>query len=232
MPISDSLAGLGVDKFIPKGISGTSVLNMAVWLIGSIVVAMMIVAGIIILFMIMKYNKKAKIFQKVGNKIVLKISSKACYEKVGRSGDRMFFIKSLKKYTKEPSIQMAKNEYWFFEREDGELINFCLADFDEIMKKAGAFYVDFDMRMARLGIEKNLKERHLKERFWDKYGTTIMNILAFLILTIGLVVFFWQLNKLMVSLEGLVGAMNGYIDAFNNIVSKEVVSVVWLIIGY
>lgn len=225
MPLSDSLAGLGVDQFIPKGISGTGMMNMAVWLVGSIVVALMMVAGVVIFVMMMKYNKKAKIFQRVGNKIIPTINSKACYEKVGRSGDRMFFIKALKKYVKEPSIQMGKNMYWFFEREDGELINFSLADFDDIMKKAGAFYVDFDMRMSRLGIEKNLKERHLKERFWDKYGTTIMNILAFLILVISLVVFFWQLNKLMISLDGLVNSLNGYIEAFNNIVSSEGVSV-------
>jgi len=222
MAISESLGKLGVGKILPSSVSGAGLMKVGLWILGSIVFSGMVIAGVIILVMIMKYNKKAWIFQKVGNRIVLTIISKACFEKVGRAGDRMFFIKSLKRYTKDASIQMAKNTYWFFEREDGELINFSLQDFDEIMKKAGAFYTDFDMRMARLGIEKNLAERHLNKSFWDKYGAMLMNLMAFLIICVCLVLFFWQLNKVMGSLNGLVSAMNGYIEAYNNIVGGGV----------
>jgi len=218
MAIKDSLAQLGVNKILPASLSGAGIMKIILWIIGSILFSIIVVGGVILLFYILKFNKKAVIFEKVNNRIVPTINSKACFEKVGRAGDRMFYIKSLKQYTKDASIQMGKNTFWFYKREDGELINFELKDLDEIMKQAGAFYVDFDMRMHRLGIEKNLKERHLKEKFWDKYGAMIMNILAFMIIVVCMVIFFWQLNKVMGSLKSLIDAMNGYIQAFNNIV--------------
>jgi hypothetical protein len=231
MPISEQLGKLGVTKILPASMSGSGLMKIGLWILGSILVSAVIIGGIIVLMMWLKYNKKAVIFQKVGNKIVPTVYSKACFEKIGRAGDRMFFIKTLKRYTKDASIQMGKNTYWFFEREDGELINFCLEDFDEIMKKAGAFYTDFDMRMARLGIEKNLAERHLNKSFWDKYGAMLMNILAFLVIVVCLVIFFWQLDKVMKSLNGLIGVMDGYIQAYNNIVQGSGgKTLLWLLI--
>jgi uncharacterized membrane protein len=227
MALKEQLGQLGVSKILPSSMSGAGIMRIGLWVLGSILVSAIIIAGIIFLFIILKYNKKAVIFQKVGNKIVPTKNSKACFERVGRAGDRMFFIKSLKRYTKDASIQMGQNTYWFFEREDGELINFGLQDLDELMKKAGAFYVDFDMRMHRLGIEKNLEQRHIKKSFWDKYGAMMMNILAFMVIVVCLVIFFWQLNKVMGSLKDLINAMNGYIEAYNNIVGKGATTLIW-----
>ena len=85
---------------------------------------------------------------------------------------------------------MRRNEYWFYEREDGEWINFQLADFDEEMKTAGCYFVDEDMRLQRLGIHKNLRDRLQKVTFWQKYGGMIMSIAFILVVTICFVVLF------------------------------------------
>jgi CHASE3 domain sensor protein len=89
---------------------------------------------------------------------------------------------------------MGNNTFWFYEREDGEWINFELDDIDAQMRKAGAYFVDEDMRLQRLGIAKNLAERLIKETFWQKYGTTIMLVIFCLVVTICLVVLFQKMQ--------------------------------------
>jgi hypothetical protein len=69
-----------------------------------------------------------------------------------------------------------------------------MGDIDEQMKQAGAYYVDEDMRLQRLGIQKNLNNRLTKESFWSKYGTTIMMVIFCVIVTICLVMLFKELR--------------------------------------
>jgi len=220
MPISEQLDKIGLTGMLPS-VSKGAISTILVWIAGSILLAIIICGVVILLFYHLMYNQRVKLFKKIGDKIIPVSDFKARFIKIGKAGDRQFYIRGIKKYLPTPTIQMGKNIFWFYEREDGEWINFSLQDFDKIMKKAGAFYVDFDMRMSRIGIEKNLGERLMKQSFWDKYGATLMNIMAFLIICVALVIFFWQLNKLMGSLNGLVGALQGYIDAFNNIVQQQ-----------
>ena len=81
------------------------------------------------------------------------------FARIGKAGDYWCKLKKFKKTLPRPRRQVEKNTYWFYEREDGEWVNFTLNDFDDGMKKAGAYFVDEDMRLQRLGIQKNLQER-------------------------------------------------------------------------
>lgn len=164
-----------------------------------IVLGMMIIAGISIgviwWFMnFLRYNKKIKWFNKVGNEIVPVADYKAWFQRIGTAGDTWANVKKLKRLLPKPRKQMGKNEYWFYEREDGEAINFSLQNFDADMKKAGAYFVDEDMRLQRLGIQKNLENRFQKVTFWQKYGGMIMNLAFLMIVTVCLVVLFKEMK--------------------------------------
>ena len=91
----------------------------------------------------------------------------------------------------------------FYERPDKELINFGLEDIDELMRLAGIRYLHEDVRMQRLGIEKNLTDNFKKQSFWGKWGATIMNALYILLVTISLVVLFAKL----IDVSGAIGDM-------------------------
>ncbi|MHA1471119.1 MAG: hypothetical protein ACTSSP_11250 [Candidatus Asgardarchaeia archaeon] len=175
------------------GLPNISKSSIAQW---SIILGIAVVVAIGLGFFIywfmtyLKYNKKIKIFRKVGTLIMPIASDSACFERVGAGGDYWCRTKKTKKILPRPKIQMDKNEFWFYEREDGEWINFALKDFDIEMKQAGAYYVDEDMRLQRLGIQKNLQERFNKVTFWDKYFGMIMTIVFIMIITICLVVLF------------------------------------------
>jgi len=179
-----------------SGLGGGAISWTTVLLIvgGMILVAGVVIWGVIIVMNRLKYNKKLKLFRKVGNEIVPVLDDKGWFARVGTAGDQWCKVQKFKKTLPRPRKQMAKDEYWFYEREDGEWVNFSLKDFDEDMKKAGAYFVDEDMRLQRLGIQKNLENRFQKVTFWQKYGGMIMNILFMVIVTVCLVILFKEMK--------------------------------------
>jgi len=150
----------------------------------------MFILGFILLWNHLKFNKKIEIFSKVGAKLQLVGSDRAMFQRIGYSGDFWCVLKKSKKVLPLPTIQMAKNSYWHFVREDGEWVNFGLGDFDKQMKEAGAYYVHEDMRLQRLGIQKNLRDRLLNQSWWGKYGTTMIFMIFAIFMTILMIIQF------------------------------------------
>jgi hypothetical protein len=195
MAVGDTLSGVleGTGISIPK-FSSSGMMFWGASIIGAILVAGLVGFGIYYLLNYFKWNKTVVLFRKVGNRIIPVQTDKGMFERIGSSGDYWLKTQKLKKTLPRPKIEMGTNTFWFYEREDGELINFELDDIDAQMRKAGAYFVDEDMRLQRLGIAKNLKDRLIKETFWQKYGTTIMLVIFCLIVTICLVVLFQKMQ--------------------------------------
>ncbi len=152
---------------------------------GIILFGMIILLGFHLIWNKLKFNKKFPIFAKVGAKVQKVGDDLAMFQRVGSAGDYWAITKKSKKILPMPTIQMDKNEYWHYIREDGEFVNFGLQDLDEIMKKAGAYYVHEDMRLQRLGIQKNLRDRLQEQSWWQKHGTTLIFV-VFMLLTVVL----------------------------------------------
>lgn len=188
---NDVMAELG--GMIPD-ISGSQVANFFGIFIGIILLGIFLTILVIWLINFLKFNKKVVLFKRIGNQIVPVLFDRGQFARVGTAGDQWCILKKYKKTIPKPRIQMRKNEYWYYEREDGEWINFSLGDFDQQMKKANAYYVDEDMRLQRLGIQKNLQERFNKVTFWQKYGGMIISIVYILVVTICFVVLFKQMD--------------------------------------
>jgi len=94
-------------------------------------------------------------------------------------------------------IQTAPKEFWYYIREDGEWINFSLADLNDIQRKAGVRFVQEDMRLQRLATERLLEQRLMKKTFWEQWGSTIMLVILFLVMAICMVIMFYQFGKLL-----------------------------------
>lgn len=183
-------AGIGIPKISMSGI-GFWVMVIG----GAIIVCAVVGFAAYYILQMLKWNKTVRLFKKVGNRYIPVSSDKAMFERVGTSGDYWLKTKKYKKTLPRPTIEMDKNTYWYYERSiDGEWINFEFGDIDEQMKQAKIHFIDEDMRLSRLGIQKNLKDRLIKETFWAKYGTTIMLIIFVLIVTIALVVLFQKMQ--------------------------------------
>lgn len=142
-------------------------------------------------------NKKFKyiipLYKKIGGTPIKIGVYKAKDYKIGNAGDKLWFVRKVKKFISPATIQTAPNEYSHFEREDGEWINFGLGDIDEMFKTAGVKYIHQDMRATRIAIGELMDLRFKdKKGFWEKYGQMIMNVVFYLIVAIAMVVIFYQ----------------------------------------
>lgn len=191
--------------------------NVIMVIIGAIIL-ISLVGGLIILYFVNKrYNKRVVLFKKVNGQITPFDEDKGFFEKLGLAGDYWFRLKKYKKILVRPKIEIAKNTYWYYEREDGEWENFRLKDFDKIFKDAGIEYIDEDMRLQRLGIEKNLRENFKKMSFWEQWGGTILSIGFILIVTICLVVLFQKLGDLTNAMGAMSGSVQGMAEKVSDL---------------
>jgi hypothetical protein len=199
------------------GIKLGTIGNVFLWIF-IIIVLVGSIAGFIIWWVMRKaYSKQIWIFGKVAGVPMLKFIDKAKLVAFGMAGDKLIYLKKSKKYLSPPQIQMGKNIYWYYEREDGEFINFSLNDLDEILKKAGCYYVDTDMRMQRLGIEKNLRDRLDRKSWLEKYGALVGGIVFMIMVTVCLVVLFSKLKDVATAIDSMassVGQMATAVEKF------------------
>lgn len=214
----DILGGIGIGGGLDFGSLGTIFL----WGIGFIVILGLLAWGVVWFISRKAYSQKIWIFKRIAGVPMLSFIDNGKFMAFGMAGDRLLQLKKLKKFLPVPQIQMGKNIYWFYEREDGEYINFSLTDIDKVQKEAGAYYVDTDMRMQRLGIEKNLRERLTKLSFFEKYGTAIAGVIFVIMVTVALVVLFSQLKEVTTALDSTAQSVNAMASAVNQFYTARV----------
>ena len=204
------------------GIQFGTIGSILLWVGVIIIVGGLLAWGIIWWTNRRSYNQKIWIFGKIAGVPMLKFIDAGKFLAFGMAGDRLLKLQKSKKFLSPPQIQMGKNIWWYYEREDGEYINFSLTDIDDLQKKAGAYYVDTDMRLARLGIEKNLRERMTKLSFFEKYGTAIAGVIFVIMVTVALVVLFSQLKDVATAMDGMAGSVSKMANAIEQFYSVRV----------
>ena len=219
------LAATAKDTF---GIGG---INMSAGSIGQVMMIIVIVLVIFGLIGWLVYWKKQQqafkykihVYKKVGNTPTRIGYYKAREVAMGRAGDYLWLVKGINKYLPVPILQSAPNEYWFWIREDGEWINFSLEDLDESSKKAGVKYLHQDMRMQRLATDRLLEQRLMKKSFWEQYGMIIAYVVFFLVLSIAMVVIFYQYGEVVDKTGFLVDRVGALMDKANGPASAELI---------
>jgi len=139
-----------------------------------------------------RYKHVIPLYKMVGNRNVKVATYKAKDFKIGNAGDKLWLVAGVKKFIPPATLQNAPNEYVHFEREDGEWINISMPNVDEDMKLMKVKYVHQDMRANRIAISNILEQRFSNKSFWDKYGDMIVHVIFYIIVTISLVVIFYQ----------------------------------------
>lgn len=172
----------GVGNF-NMGALGTVMIWFAVIIILAIVTAVLSY----IYVMNKKFNKKIVIFAKVNGVFQDVAKDNARVIKIGRGGDTAFLWKKAKAVRVTPNIQTGVNTFWYYQRKDGEYINFGLGDLDQNMREIGAKFSTKEMSYAKAGLQKLLKDAYDKQGFWQKYG----GVVAFGILILLLGVAMW-----------------------------------------
>ena len=103
------------------------------------------------------------------------------------------------------TLQSAPNEFTHHEREDGEWINVEYPDVDLHMKQMGVKFVQQDMRSNRIAISDILEQRFKDQKtFWEKWGNMIMQLIFYLVVTMMMIVIFYQWSDIVDKISILV----------------------------
>lgn len=152
---------------------GSGILQLIILLIVSAV------AGAIIWYILLqqKYNKKIRVYKKVGGITTLVMEDVAVELKIGKAGDTVFHLKNSKKYLPRgkrlAGIVKGKEEYWYFIGHDGTWRNVGIEDIDEKLRELGVEYEDDNEKYGRASMQKLLKDNYDKVTFFQKYAGII-----------------------------------------------------------
>ena len=196
------MVNFDIGEYLPNVDPG-QIFSVMTWFILFIVFAL--IFGVCLFFFLrwLKFNKRIIIFENVGGRFQPVRNDKAMVFGLGRTGDVVFYLRKNKKYLPVPTIQSGNNTFWYGIKEDGEWINFGIEDINEKMREAGAFFLDKEMRFARVGLQRNLKERYEKLSFMQKYGGLVAYI--GLIAITGIMI--WLLFDKFIEVSGQVAEM-------------------------
>jgi len=203
--MADSVSLSSVNPFANMDVGG-----MSMW--GSIgiitVIAILIIGGIGLLFYLKSVKKaywiKIEVSRLIGG-VPMRVANYTAKEvPFGMAGDKlwkvasagMWKIKAIK-WLPVGKLQSAPRLWKYWIREDGEWINYQDSNIDDISKKMGVKFVNEDMRLQRLATERLLEQRLMNKTFWEKWGTTVMMIIVFLVIAICMVIIFFQFGKLL-----------------------------------
>lgn len=180
----------GTLSAITEGAKGVGFVGVGVvaWL--AVVLIFGVISGAIAWIYLRKKKFKYKIivWKKIGGNWKPALKDKAFEMKQGKDGTTIFYLGKLKKIIARPSLQVDDNTFYFFERSDGEWINFVPADFDEISQSMGAHFLDKEVRHVRLALERNMSERLEKRPSWLAQHWTVVAGIAFITM-LGIMVF-------------------------------------------
>jgi hypothetical protein len=175
-------------SFLP---SGSSMMQFFLYAgVGFIVIGLIATATYLIIQK-KKYNKTIMIWRIVAGKPEWTDTTKAQFQRIGLAGDYWVLCKN-GKILSRPQFEQRKGIYFYHQGLDGELRNFRLENIDETLKEAKVVVLKEDMRLTRIAIEKNLKDRLQKPSWWQENKSFVTNMILVLIIMISVM---YLLNK-------------------------------------
>jgi len=131
---------------------------------------------------------------------------------ISLSGDTLWFVKGVKKYLPPANLTSALNEFPHEEREDGEWINFSIDSVNDQQKKAGVQFIHQDMRTQRVATGQILEQRLVNKGFWEKYKDMIIHLLFYIIVSLLMIVIFWQWGNIAEQTGSLISSANQIVE--------------------
>ena len=212
-PITSQLSGMNPFTNFNIGIGTFG--NIALILLVTIMIMALI--GLLVFFFAVKksYSIRIPVYKLIGNTPTRVNTFFAKEVPFGMAGDKLWRIApkgfampfKIIKWLPVGKYQSAPNEFSYWIRQDGEWINFSFTNIDEKSGNMGIKFVQEDMRLQRLATEKLLEQRLLNKGFWEKYGLIIGYVFFFLVITICMIIIFYQFSKIIEKLSGLVGVL-------------------------
>ena len=209
--MADAISLSSVNPLANVKVGGMSTYG-AVALVIAIAVVIVALLGVIIYWFVQRkqYWILIKVYRKIGGVTTRVADYQAKEVPFGMAGDKLWRVSKglLKikaiKWLPVGKVQSAPREFWYMIRSDGEWINVEMGDIDEASQKLGLRFTQEDMKLQRLATERLLEQRLMDKTFWQKWETTIMTIIVFLVVAVSMAIIFFQWSKLLDKMVPLV----------------------------
>ena len=152
---------------------GKLLLNLVIGGSFFVVISLMIGAFMIWRYYKKQYSKKIHIFSEI-NGITCPYGDDVAKEVIlENTSIRAFLLKKSGLFLPRPSIQVGKDHYWYFIRDDGEWINIGLGNLNKELKELGIKYNHTDMRMQNASLKKLIEKNYKGGKWLEKYAPYI-----------------------------------------------------------
>ncbi len=164
-----------------------------------------------------QYNKTIPLYKSINGVNLLQATYKAKLVPISKAGDGLWYVKGVKKFIVPATKTSAPNVYPHEEREDGEWINFEIGTVNEQQKLAGVKFIQQDMRTQRVATGQILEQRLINKGFWEKYKDMIVHLVFYIVVTLLMIVTFWQWGKIVTDIGNLVSQLNNVAKTLNEL---------------
>ena len=183
MALSDFIGQFGAEV----GVGGGAVNNFLYGFIVFIVIAIAVGVGSYLSANKRAYSKKIHIFGEISGNPAPLGEDLAREVTLPFTSVRAFYLKKGKLFLPRPSIQIGKDHFWYFIRDDGEWVNIGMSNLNEEMTKLNIKYDHTDIRMANAYLKKLVEKNYKKINWLKEYAPYIG--FAILILMMGVSMF-------------------------------------------
>jgi len=146
----------------------------------------MIIVGFLFWYYII-YNRKIVLYDNIaGQGYKVAFRDRARVIKIGDGGEELLWLMMRREFKSAYNRKMEKGTYWYAVGQDGYHYNVLLGDLDTKMACLDIDPIDRDMRLENVAIRKNAEGRYRRQKWMDKYGIMLMNVLALMIFLFGM----------------------------------------------
>jgi len=141
-----------------------------------------------------RHNKVLHFFEEVHGQPIWIESFKAVELIIPKTNISVFYIKKKDMYLPRPVKKMGFNIYWYFIRNNRELVNFTIKNMNKEFDEAGLSYDHTDMRYAQTNL-RALIQRNYRDKattWWKEYQQVIATVIFIFVMTIS---FFFIASK-------------------------------------
>jgi len=164
-----------------------------------------------------RYNKRIPLYKSINGVNFRQAIYKAKSIPISKAGDSLWYVKGVKKFLAPATLTSALNEFPHEERDDGEWINFSIDSVNHQQKQAGVKFIHQDMRTQRVATGQILEQRLINKGFWEKYKDMIVHLVFYLIVTLLMIVTFWQWGNIVEQIGSLLGKLDSLAKSINDL---------------
>ncbi len=199
---------------------GKLLLNLVIGGSFFVLVSLMIGGFVIWRYYKKQYNKKIHIFSEINGATCPYGDDVAKEIILPNTSIRAFLLKKGGLFLPRPSIQVGKDHYWYFIRDDGEWINVGLGNLNKELTELGIKYNHTDMRMQNASLKKLIEKNYKGVQWLKEYAPFIAIGILLVLLGIGGFLYMYGANKTVAGLDTAIIHMGELAETIGKMLSS------------